>query len=295
MAKGSISGNSTKGNGGGIFLKGTFNMQGTSTITANTSGNFGGGLYISQDGGIFDKTGGTIYGSDTKDSAKRNTARIYGCAVYTANAGPQWRNASVTTKVNPKSYGFWLNEDLIADGVTTITDNEYANCSLTGTITIPDSVTSIGNGAFSGNQLTAVKIGKGVTSIGDNAFADNKLTAIVIPGNVQAIGADAFDGDALSKITLGGGITSIGKEAFDDSQVASIIIPNSVTIIGDSAFSDNNLTKIQLPSGINMPDTAFNSGRFFGWSFGEYNQNSKKGGVWTRAENSGDWVWQGAN
>lgn len=61
---------------------------------------------------------------------------------------------------------------------------------------IPDSVTSIGNGAFSGcSSLSSIVIPESVTSIGDGAFSDcSSLFNIVIPNSVTSIGSDTFAG-----------------------------------------------------------------------------------------------------
>jgi hypothetical protein len=63
-------------------------------------------------------------------------------------------------------------------------------------ITIPNSVTSIGNYAFSGcSSLTSVTVPSSVTSIGDYAFYGCKsLTGITIPESITSIGSSAFSG-----------------------------------------------------------------------------------------------------
>jgi len=60
--------------------------------------------------------------------------------------------------------------------------------------TIPNSVTTIWSGAFSGNQLTSVTIPNSVTTIGDSAFRDNQLTSVTIGANVT-LGNIAFNDD----------------------------------------------------------------------------------------------------
>ncbi len=56
----------------------------------------------------------------------------------------------------------------------------FANNYLTN-ITIPNSVTSIGDYAFAANDITNVTIPNSVTSIGYDAFAENNLTNVTIP------------------------------------------------------------------------------------------------------------------
>jgi hypothetical protein len=98
---------------------------------------------------------------------------------------------------------------------------------------IPNSVTSIGDGAFLGNQLTSVTIPDSVTSIGDSAFWNNQLTSVIIPNSV----------------------TSIGDRAFLNNQLTSVIIPNSVTSIGDYAFWNNQLTSVTMPTNVRLNRT----------------------------------------
>ena len=109
-----------------------------------------------------------------------------------------------------------------------------------GAIVIPNSVTSIGGGAFEGCRgLTSVTIPNSVTSIGDSAFYGcSKLTSIIIPNSVTSIGNSAFFGcSGLTSVTIPNSVTSIGNSAFRGcSSLTSIIIPNSVTSIESKAF-----------------------------------------------------------
>ncbi len=84
-------------------------------------------------------------------------------------------------------------------------------------VTIPDSVTAIGEYAFwDCSGLESVTIGEGVTSIGAGAFSGcSRLTCIEIPDNVTEIGTSAFNEcSELSNVTIGKGVTSIGDSAF---------------------------------------------------------------------------------
>ena len=116
----------------------------------------------------------------------------------------------------------------------------FYGCDNLTSITIPDSVTSIGDYAFDGcSGLTSVTIPDSVTSIGNGAFADcSGLTNITIPDSVTSIGYSVFFGcSGLTSVTIGNGVTSIGNQAFSGcSGLTSITIPNSVTSIGDHAF-----------------------------------------------------------
>ena len=83
----------------------------------------------------------------------------------------------------------------IPDSVTSIGDWAFYNCTSLTSVTIPDSVTSIGDRAFSGcTSLTSVAIPDSVTSIGDGAFSGcTSLASVTIPDSVTSIGYGAFD------------------------------------------------------------------------------------------------------
>ena len=131
--------------------------------------------------------------------------------------------------------------------VTSIGDDAFEFSSLFGvtytssSVTISDSVTSIGNYAFFGcDGLLSVTIGNGVTSIGSYAFTCTSLSSVTIPNSVTSIGDFAFSScQGLNSITIGTNVTSIGDDVFADCiRLWSITIPNSVTNIGDWAFGE---------------------------------------------------------
>ena len=148
----------------------------------------------------------------------------------------------------------------IPETVTSIGRSAFSDCTQLKSVTILGSVTSIGRSAFSGcTQLESVTISEGVTTIGNNAFSDTGLTSVTIPGSVTSIGSSAFSHCLrLTSVTISEGVASIGDNAFSDTGLISVTIPGSVTSIGDGAFSDTRLTSVMIPGSVTtIGDNAF--------------------------------------
>ena len=137
----------------------------------------------------------------------------------------------------------------------------YDNDSLTS-ITIPNSVDSIGNGAFLAcNSLTSVTIGNNVTSIGNGAFCGcRRLTSVNIPNSVTSIGGSAFEYcSSLTSVTIPNRVISIGSYAFKNcNSLTSVTIGNSVASIGDRAFYNcSSLTTLNF-NAVDCSDFTYN-------------------------------------
>ena len=143
----------------------------------------------------------------------------------------------------------------IPNSVTSIGNYAFYNCSELTSVTIPNSVTSIGNYAFRNcSGLTSVTIPNSVTSIGNYAFRNcSGLTSVTIGNSVTSIGANAFcNCSGLTSVTIPNSVTSIGGDAFYDcSRLTSVTIPNSVTSIGANAFCNcSGLTSVTIGNSV---------------------------------------------
>ena len=147
----------------------------------------------------------------------------------------------------------YVNYDGKTYNVTSIDEYAFQYCGL-ASVTIPNSVTSIGNYAFYDcSGLTSVTIPNSVTSIGNNAFSDCKsLTSVTIGNSVTSIGNLAFCRcRSLTSITIPNSVNSIGKAVFFGCiGLTSVTIPNSVTFIGSHPLSNcSGLVSVKVESG----------------------------------------------
>ncbi len=159
----------------------------------------------------------------------------------------------------------------------TIEGGVLIRCSITsGTVTVPDGVTVIGDGenqvfergvirvnipdsveeiapyAFSDSTLQEITLPNGVTTIGERAFMGSKFLKKVTMSSVGTIGSQAFrDCIALSGVTFSSDLTVIGEGAFRGCTVlTSVKLPASLREIEADAFQLCPLTSIDLPKGL---------------------------------------------
>ena len=148
--------------------------------------------------------------------------------------------------------------------VTVIEQNAFKEAAISEII-IPDGIKTIGESSFYNcTSISSIKIPDGVTSIGDHAFYNcDSLTSIIIPNSITSIGNYAFSKcDSLTSVEIGDSVTSIGDSAFCDCWVLiSVAMPNSVTLIGDAAFAGcSALDSIVIPNSvISIGKYAFNN------------------------------------
>ncbi len=137
--------------------------------------------------------------------------------------------------------------------VTAIASGAFVNRYDVTSVTIPETITSIGEAAFAASGLTNLIIFGDVTNMGAGAFFCPALTRVAILSSGGLIGDDAFRGCInLTNVTLPNGLTSIGNLAFEDCQnLTKFTIPASVTNIGTNAFFQCfSLANITIPENV---------------------------------------------
>ena len=127
-------------------------------------------------------------------------------------------------------------------------------CPNLKSIVIPDSVTSIGDGAFSTDvSLSDVVLSKNLETIGDGAFINNeRLSSITLPYSLKSIGEYAFSGSGLQDIEFPNSITEIKESVFECCHsLKSVKFTTNITKIGNSAFANCPLLKkINIPNSV---------------------------------------------
>jgi len=149
----------------------------------------------------------------------------------------------------------------IPETVTKIGNYAFAECSSLNKVILPSGLINIGNNAFDNTGITSITIPGSVAKIGDYAFRNcSSLNSVVLNKGLTNIGNSAFSGcSALNSLELADGIVSIGNGAFYNTGLISVTIPNSVTSLGEEVFGNcRALKNITLSQNL----TVINKGLF---------------------------------
>lgn len=197
-----------------------------------------------------------------------------GNARITGYTGTAKHNLIIPNKVNQ---GTWTVTELGAEGSIGSNEMVFNSKGLTGSITIPSGVTTLGYQSFQNNKLTTVILPNSLTTIGIQAFDKNEMTAVSIPDSVTRIGYEAFNDNSFENIcnlelpshldyfSLEYGLPHIIKTPEDlvipskingseitevpmisGNGIKSITVPKTITNIGAYAFDFNNFTFREL-------------------------------------------------
>jgi len=197
-----------------------------------------------------------------------------------------------------------IPNEIYGNPVTEITTQAFKEKWLTS-VTIPDTVTSIGNEAFYGNKIADININNNVTYIGPysfmknqltkivlpiniktidiSAFAENKIETVIIPNSVIHIENGAFYSNQLTSINIGNNVNYIGRDSFKTNKLTRVVIPNSVKSIGVNAFADNQITTVSIGENVSLGSDSKNGILGEGTGFNSaYRDNKSRAGVYTR-------------
>ena len=194
--------------------------------------------------------------TDIGESAFSSCSKLTSIAVDENNAVFDSRNnCQAIVRSSDNSLVAGCKNTVIPNSVTRIGNSAFSGCSQLVSIAIPNSVTNIGDGAFSScSRLASITIPNSVTHIGNGAFwYCYGLSTVAIPSGVTRIGDNTFYCcDGFTSITIPDNVTSIGYSAFwHCSKLKSITIPGSVTNIEDSAFAScSGLEEVTFLEGV---------------------------------------------
>lgn len=149
--------------------------------------------------------------------------------------------------VDPKNPNLVVDSNKVLFN-TAKTDLQYFASGITGTYTVPSTVTSIGYASFCSSQLSILIIPSSVTSISDYAFLKSKIRTFFLPDSILSIGRTCFSEiSTLETIQLPSNLKEIKTELYRKSGLRSITIPENVTTIGEYALAEcPNLKEIKL-------------------------------------------------
>ena len=245
---------------------------------------------------------------------------IFGTSSYTGGVGTTQYYYGSSTSSTTYDY-YYIPSSLKSVTVTggNILYGAFYTCSSLTSITIPDSVTSIGNDAFIGcSSLTSITIPDSVTSIGGDAFRECSLLEEVHISDIAAWCAIDFgnrsanplsngaalylNGELVTSLEIPESVTSIDYAFSGCSSLTSIVIPDSVTSIGSGAFSGcDSLESITIP--FIGAELSGSTNTLFGYIFGasyslensRYVPSSLKEVVITGGTSIGDYAFSGCS
>ena len=178
------------------------------------------------------KIGGwTFCGTETTEIRYEGTMEQWLAIERTAEIG----------KAGAKLYidGQAVTNVVIPEGTQHIGDYAFANFGGIVSATMPETVTSVGAGAFWNSPITTITLSDRITAIGKEAFEGcTNLTAIVLPEDLKTIGENAFFScTGLAQVVFSEGLEEIGNYAFYScTALQSLELPEGLTRIGDRAF-----------------------------------------------------------
>ena len=169
--------------------------------------------------------------------------------------------------------------DPVLYGRTTFAANELPANALGGTrvtsVTLPQGITAIGDGAFNGSSISAISIPASVTAIGEGVFAGcRSLKSITIPASVKNVGKmamahcpaltsatyepavlpeGAFAGCSALATVDAPALTAIGPSAFQQcTALTNFTFPATLAVVGEGAFEWTSLTEARLDAATSL-------------------------------------------
>ena len=148
-----------------------------------------------------------------------------------------------------------LSDVKLGTGISEIPEYTFYGCDALAEIQIPDNIKAIKFGAFLKSGLVEITIPDSVTELGERAFTYcDKLQKVWIGEGITEIAEAAFwDAEKLSSVHFPLSLEVIGDNSFDDCDITELILPENVEAIGAAAFQGcDKLQKVQLPKSLKI-------------------------------------------
>lgn len=144
------------------------------------------------------------------------------------------------------------------DSLTTLGEYAFSGTFISDFV-VPDKVTEIRKGTFRNCfSLNKVTLPDTLTDIGERAFENTGLGIFMIPDKVTTIGESAFEGSEIWMTSVPDGVTEIADGAFRNSKMLQITMPETITKIGANAFEGTPMKSVIIPDAVtSIGDCAF--------------------------------------
>ncbi len=212
---------------------------------------------LTQDGFLFeellDGTGYVIRGFDAARCSQGDTLLLP--STYQGKAVVGVRRRVFYTQVNGGVVPAYPRVT-IPEGYRMIEEAAFTGRYIS--VSLPDSLSFIGDSAFEGNRASSVRIPASMTVIPARAFYNcTELREVILHDGITAIGMEAFRKTGLVSIALPEGVVSIGARAFYECKsLSSVVFPSTLRTVGEYAFYACDLKSVVLREGITSLGTA---------------------------------------
>lgn len=157
--------------------------------------------------------------------------------------------------ISPDVHELVIPSEVDEKKVTRIKKCGVNNAYQITSIVLPDTITEIGDHAFSGStKIESVTLSNNLKTIGDYAFDEcESLTNITLPEGLESIGNHAFSScKKLTAVRIPDSVTSIGEYAFSECEnLTDLYVGDSVTELAKNMFFVTKLTNVEIGSGLN--------------------------------------------
>lgn len=194
-------------------------------------------------------TSGTCGAAGSENSV---TWRLAGGVLTISGNGPMadW-NGYYNAEYSPWYHNEQIKKIVIGEGVTSIGTFAFDECSEVTEISMPATVTKMGDFALYGcRSLSTIDISH-VEEFGARALGNTGLKKVAVPSGIIELQNGVFENcTSLTMVTLPEGLTKIGSIFNGCTSLADIALPSSLKYIGSNAFSNTAIETITIPEGV---------------------------------------------